>query len=204
MPDNKLEKIHLGIISKEQFLQEYSVYSCVSKYGHIKDIKGVLKEYSPSLVGLKNESSRDYVLAYIELWILSLSEFVNVKYSMSPAQISETAFYIYQDYYYYKISDITLLFTNAKKGYYGEFFHTLDGAIILGWFKKYAEERFEIAESIGIQKSDEQKESHIKRISDDDEFKTIKHGYDLSKLANKHKGLDKRVAGGKRKKRKEK
>lgn len=158
MPNNKLERIHLGIISKEQFLQEYSIYSCVSRYNHIKDIKGVLSEYSPSLVRLKKESSKDYVLAYIELWILSLSEFVNVKYSMSPAQISETAFYIYQDYYYFKISDITLLFTNAKKGYYGEFFHTLDGAMILGWFKKYAEERSEIAENIGIRKADEDKE----------------------------------------------
>jgi hypothetical protein len=204
MVDNKLERIHLGIISKDQFLQEYSVYSCVSRYSHIKDIKGVLTEYSPSLVGLKKETSKDYVLAYIELWILSLSEFVNVKYSMSPAQISETAFYIYQDYFYFKISDITLLFTNAKKGYYGDFFHALDGAMILGWFKIYAEERADISESIGIQKADEQKEPHKQRISDGGKFKTIKHGYDSSKLADKSKRLDKRITKGKGKRRKDK
>ena len=204
MPDNKLEKIHLGIISKEQFLQEYSVYSCVSKYGHIKDVKGVLKEYSPSLVNLKKESSKDYVLAYIGVWILSLREFVNVKYSMSPAQINETAYYIYQDYYYFKISDITLIFTNAKKGYYGDFFHTLDGAMILSWFRDHAKERSDIAESIGIQKANEQTEPDKPRISNDKKFQTVKHGYDLSKLANKHKRVDKRIAEGKGKKRKDK
>ncbi|GAH29424.1 unnamed protein product, partial [marine sediment metagenome] len=52
----------------------------------------------------------------------------------------------------------------VKKGYYGEFFHSLDGAMILGWFKKYAEERAGIAESISIQKANEQRESHKQRI----------------------------------------
>lgn len=200
MPNNKLEKIHLGILTKEQFLQEYSIYSCVSKYGHVRTTRDALLENSPSLAMLKKESSEDYVLAYIELWILSLGEFVNVKYSMRPAQISETAFYVFQDYYYFKISDITFLFTNVKKGYYGEFFHAIDGAMILGWFKKYADERFDIAESISIQKTNKQREPHKQRISDDKESQTIKYGYELSKLANNYKKLDKRTT----KKRKEK
>lgn len=200
MSDNKLEKIHLGILTKEQFLQEYSVYSCVSKYNHIRTIQDALLENSSSLACLKKESSKDYVLAYIELWILSLSEFVNVKHNMTPSQISETAYYIYQDYYYFKISDITLVFTNAKKGYYGEYYHTLDGAMVLGWFKKYAEERAEISEFIGTQKSEEQKELHKQRISNNDEPQTIKHGYDLSKFANKYKKLDKRTSKKRRKK----
>lgn len=200
MSNNKLEKIHLGIISKEQFLQEYSVFSCISKYSHIKDIKGILTEYSPSLISLKKESSRDYVIAYIELWIVSLSEFVNVKHGMSPAQINETAFYIFQDYYYFKISDITFIFTSAKKGYYGDFYHTLDGAMILSWFREYANERSYISETIGIQISNEQREPDKQRSSDDKKFQTIKHGYNLSKFANKYNKRDKRITkkGGKK------
>jgi len=202
MPDNKLEKIHLGFATKDQFMQEYSIPSCLIKYNHIKNIKIALKEYSPSLVLLSKKYTKDYVLSYIEMWILSLNEFMNIKYKMNPKQIRETAFYIYQDYFYFKISDITLIFTNAKKGYFGELHHSLDGAIILKWFRKYAGERAEISENIGIQKADEQEEPEKQRISNDKEFQTIKHGYDLSKFANKHKKLDKRTAKKRREKRK--
>lgn len=204
MPDDKLERIHLGLVTKEQFLQEYSIPACLMKYNHVKSVEIALMEYSPSLSLLAKKHTKEYILAYIEMWILSLNEFVNIKYGMNPKQMKETAYYIYQDYYYFKISDITLIFTNAKKGYFGEFHHSLDGSMILSWFSKYSKERADISESIGIQKSEEQKEPHVKRISDNEEFKTIKHEYDLSKLANKHKEVDKRVSKSRKGKRKDK
>lgn len=204
MPNNKLEKIHLGLETKEQFLQKYSVPSCLVIYNHVRNIEIALKEQSPSLVSFTKEYSKDYVLAYIEMWILSLNEFVNLKYEMSPKQMKETSCYIYQDFFYFKISDITLLFTNAKKGHYRGFFHTLDGTMILGWFTKYAEERSEIAESVSIQEANEQTEPDKQRTSNDDKFQTIKHGYELSKFANKHKGLDTGEAKRKGRKRKDK
>jgi len=200
MPDDKLQRIHLGLATKDEFLQKYSIPSCLIIYNHIRTIEVALKEQSPSLALLAKEYTKNYVLAYIEMWILSLNEFVNIKYGMSPKQMKETAFYIYQDYFYFKISDLTLIFTNAKKGYFGEFLHSLDGSMILSWFKKYSEERADISESLGIQKSEEQKEPEQKRSSYDEEFKkikdegfkTFKHEYDLGKLKSKY-GVAKRT-----------
>ena len=147
-----LTKIHLGLAKREQFLQENSVPACMKRYGTVRDVAKCLPGVcdAPSLAKLKKEYSTDIVHAYIEMWILNLNEYLNLKDSMSPNQMMETAILIYQDFYYFNLADINLIFGNAKKGYYGHHYQRLDGATIILWFYKHAEERANIAESICI------------------------------------------------------
>ena len=76
---------------------------------------------------------------------------------MTPKQIKETAKYIYEEYYYFKLDDIYLIFTRIKKGEFGELFESLDGSKILKFFKMYANERANIYENESINQSDKQK-----------------------------------------------
>lgn len=156
---NSLEKVYLGALDKKSFLQVNSVPVLIRKYANAKDISLVSGSGELSLVKMKTEYSEDYTLAYVEMWILSLNDFLNVKSKMNPAQIKETALYILQDYYYFNLADLAYFFSNAKKGHYGEYYNCLDGRLILSWLKIYANERAERAESRAIRESDEYRDS---------------------------------------------
>jgi hypothetical protein len=59
---------------------------------------------------------------------------------------------IIEEYSHLKPSDIKMIFSNAKKGKYGETYNRMDGALILSWFKRYTEERIQMAEDIALRK----------------------------------------------------
>ena len=48
---------------------------------------------------------------------------------------------IFQDFYYLKIADLNLVFSNAKKGSYGNLYSSLDGSKIYQWFVTHDQER---------------------------------------------------------------
>jgi len=144
------------------------------KFNEIKTTTDAIKSQSLSLAKIKKESGEEYTMAYIIKWIIATNEFINVKNKQTPDQIKLTARYILQDYYYFKISDIYLIFTNAQKGRYGQFYDSIDGSKILSWFESYAKERSEIAESISflehdkikaIEKREESFENVIKDVT---------------------------------------
>lgn len=61
--------------------------------------------------------------------------------------IKELIFLIVNQYGHFKISDVILIFTNAKLGKYGEMYR-MDGITILKWFKEYDQERLEAGRRI--------------------------------------------------------
>ena len=67
---------------------------------------------------------------------------------MTPEQIDECAYYIVADFYNLNLADINLVFTDAKKGRYGELYESLNMAKILSWFQVYFEQRKEKAADI--------------------------------------------------------
>ena len=142
--------------------------------GTVKSVSDALKSQSMSLVSVKKELGEERILSYLIKWIIATNDFINVKNKQTPDQIKLTARYILQDYYYFKISDIYLIFTNAQKGRYGQFYDSIDGSKILSWFESYAKERSEIAESISflehdkikaIEKREESFENVIKDVT---------------------------------------
>jgi len=96
---------------------------------------------TPALAIVKKEKGEKSVLTIIQILISDCNDFLNVARKMSAEQISQTANMILSDFYYMNIADINLVFTRAKKGYYGELYQSLDGMKIYQWFEKYSNER---------------------------------------------------------------
>ncbi len=96
---------------------------------------------TPALAIIKKDKGEKSILTIIQIWISDCNDFLNLARKMSSEQISQTANMVLADFYYMNIADINLVFTRAKKGYYGEMYQSLDGLKIYQWFEKYSNER---------------------------------------------------------------
>lgn len=134
-----------GLATKDQFLQNYSPGKCLRLFGKTTTPALAMKSEAPTLASIRKNYSEDFLVAYIAVWIVNLNDFVNASRKMSPEQMEETAFMIYQEYYYMNLADINLVFRKIKKGEFGQLFAELDGVKILGWFEKYNQERMRTA-----------------------------------------------------------
>lgn len=109
---------------------------------------------TPALAEIRKEKGEDSTLTALELWIVDANEFFNLPRPMGPSQISQTAIMLLSDFYYFRIADINLVFTRAKKGQYGELYGSLDGMKIYSWFEQYDNERSQIAYSDALREHD--------------------------------------------------
>lgn len=109
----------------------------------------------------------DFAQAYIETWIVNISEFINIGKNMNENQVYETAQMILDDFPYFTLADINLIFKKAKKGDFGQIYDRLDGQIILSWFSKYNQLRCSEAEEQSINHAYSFKERD-NRLSDRD------------------------------------
>jgi len=144
----------------ENYLVKYSPKN-LKVFTGIKCIKDAVGSESVSLAVLKKQTSEESTIEYIILWISRLNKFLNISRKMTFEQMQKTAQYILQDYYYLKQSDLYLVFSQAEKGRYGEFYDCLDGAKILIWFEKYANERADYVYDEGLKLHEKQKKEHI-------------------------------------------
>lgn len=122
----------------------YSPKNCFKHSRKIKTVKDAITLPSKTLGQLKALYGRDWILAYIEMWLIDLNDEANVKNPMSSTQIMSTAERIY-DGYSLKITDITLFFRNIKDGVYGAFYESLSREKIMEWLGRYYDERCEYA-----------------------------------------------------------
>lgn len=134
----------LSRLSSGEFLEHYSIAKCQMKYREIRTVtQAIQNEESPSLVCIKNIYSEDFVLAYIEIWLYNLNDFFNLARKFNRAQISETAVYLYSDFYYLKLTEVNLVFIRIKKGSLGDFYQSIDGAVVYSYFKDYSQQRMD-------------------------------------------------------------
>lgn len=127
---------------RKKALVVYSPQNC-NKYSHkIKTISDIFKLPSKTLGEFKRELGRDWVIAYLEMWLIELNDSSNVKTKMSSSQIQFTAERIYESYSL-KITDLTLFFRNIKEGVYGQFYETLGTEKIMEWLRVYYDLRCE-------------------------------------------------------------
>ena len=96
---------------------------------------------SPAIATIKKEKGEKSILTIIQIWISDCNDFMNLARKMTPEQIKQTANMVLADFYFMNIADINLVFTRAKKGYYGEMYQSLDGLKIYQWFQRYSDER---------------------------------------------------------------
>lgn len=78
--------------------------------------------------------------------IYKLDRFLNLKNPMSEDQIVFTAQTLSKDFYFLTISEVILVFKNAKSGVYGPLYERLDSTTIGSWFRSYSEERLKDSE----------------------------------------------------------
>lgn len=156
---------------KDQFLQLFTPGKCLMAFNKIDSPALCMKSETPTLGAIKKQYSDDFIIAYIALWIDNLNDFVNAVRKMNPAQMEETAIIVFQEYHYFTLADINLVFRKIKRGEFGKLFAELDGVKILSWFEEYSCERMRTAAEINRSAADQFKED-LPRISDTGENQT--------------------------------
>ena len=176
-------------IIKETFLTDFSVKKCLINFRDVKDFPAVFESKTPSLAKLKSEIGFEAVCAWIEMWLINLRESVNVGKKMTDSQCQETAIILLEDYPTLKIVDINLIFRKAKTGGFGTIYDRIDVTVISEWFKKYFNERCEVAEGISLREHDKEKYDEMKYGSErssqsrnDDDYDRFKINHITAKM----------------------
>ncbi len=98
-----------------------------------------------------NETTGDMtVRAIVLLMLTDCVSFFNVGKTMTQPQLAQTAEMIIDDYGFLKIDDFKLLFTYAKKGYYGQLYDCIDGNVIIRWIETYLNDRMNAGEQMSM------------------------------------------------------
>ena len=168
----KTENGKYKLATKDQFLKDFTIKQCMLKFVKVKSPVLAFQTQAPTLASVKVKFGDDYMLAYIEMWIDNLNDFVNTARKMTPGQIQETALFIYQDYHYLNIADLNLVFGRMKRGEFGKLYESIDGMKILEYFRIYGSERADKIEQMSINSDAKYKQDDFKRTSDTSDIKT--------------------------------
>lgn len=133
----KRENTELVKYTKEEFIKEFAPKVCMVKLHELNSIALAVKSDLNTLASLNKQFDRKFIINYLKLWIIDLNEFLSLTNPMGKEQIESTAELLYLDNYNLNIADINLVFTNVKKGVYGQLYGSLDGLKILSWFQEY-------------------------------------------------------------------
>lgn len=106
----------------------------------------------PILAGIKKTQGEAPAIAMLELLISDFVKFFTVGKGMNRDQIIETAKLFYTEFYYLKLSDIKLFFSQMKTGHYGVIYDRIDGNVIFTHLRTYCEERINCAEKLSLEK----------------------------------------------------
>lgn len=102
-------------------------------------------EALPTLANIRKAKGLDKTVAWIELWILDLLDFIGEE-NFSVAARNEVATMIITDNYYLTIADIYLFFKRLKQGYYGELYGKMTAGKFMSFWNKYIDDRFYLAD----------------------------------------------------------
>lgn len=103
-----------------------------------------------TLSAIKSEVGELEVFKFIARWILNCQDFLNLSQKMNDVQVAETSRMIATDFWMLNVADVALVFSMAKKGYFGTMYGRIDGQIIYQWFTKYLEQRYTSCEENSI------------------------------------------------------
>ena len=137
-------------ITKDRFLADYKIPEVQKVCRNINTPAQVFATNLPTIGSVKKVYGDNFAQAYLETWIINISEFLNIGKGMNGNQVYETAQMVLDDYPYFTLADINLVFKKAKKGEFGQIYDRLDGQIILSWFSKYNQMRCSEAEEQSV------------------------------------------------------
>ena len=100
----------------------------------------------PSLAKLNLQFGQNKTAALIKLYLIDITELVNLKRPLTEKQIEYIATRVVSDFYNLTIADIHVIFQNLLSGKYGSMYDSLDVPKMLKIFQTYFDERCEICE----------------------------------------------------------
>jgi hypothetical protein len=95
----------------------------------------------PTLAELNMAYSPKAAQAWLVPQLTDLSEFCGAKGKLTENQLFQCAEIIVCDYYYLKVSELMLFFSNLKRCKYGQFYGAIDPMIILSAISEFLDER---------------------------------------------------------------
>ena len=150
-----------------------------------------LVEKSPTIATVKKYWGETKMKAVVKYFIESVSSCLNVGKGLNEFQVEIAADMVFESYYYYKISEIKLVFKKGLKGDFGTLYDRLDPQIIMDWFRQYDELRTGVKEYARMQ---EQKETAF--ISSESWEAIVKVNQEMHRMIEKRE-RDKREASRK-------
>ena len=134
----------------KNLLEKYSPKNCMLDFGKVKTIEQALNSKAPSIASFQRQQGRQFTEGLITFWLLYLNNILNLNKPMSEEQINLCSNMVVEEFYMFKVSDLTLLFKRIISGQYGEFYERLSIDKILTFFRTYLEERFTLAGEASI------------------------------------------------------
>ncbi len=108
----------------------------------------------PSLARLRRDFGAQKVETIIKLYLVELSELVNLTRPLREKQIEAIAAEVVSTYYALTIADIHVIFRRARNGEFGELYESLDMPKVMRWFSDYFAERCEAAANNSIREAE--------------------------------------------------
>ena len=142
--------------SKEQLLKNLTPEKLIKHDFKMKDLVLNSKNLT-TVASLKRNHGSNFSNAILMGWLIYFNKLVNQKKSMTEDQISITATFIEEDYYWLSFQDIALIFKNIMKGNYGKLYESFDTTKLMDFFKTYAGQRIDLAEELQINRHNELK-----------------------------------------------
>ena len=142
--------------SKKNLLEKYSPKNCMLDFGKVKTIEQALNSKAPSIASFQRQQGRQFTEGLITFWLLYLNNILNLNKPMSEEQINLCSNMVVEEFYMFKVSDLTLLFKRIISGQYGEFYERLSIDKILTFFRTYLEERFTLAGEASLRNHEEE------------------------------------------------
>ena len=142
--------------SKKNLLEKYSPKNCMLDFSKVKTIEQALNSKAPSIASFQRQQGRQFTEGLITFWLLYLNNILNLNKPMSEEQINLCSNMVVEEFYMFKVSDLTLLFKRIISGQYGEFYERLSIDKILTFFRTYLEERFTLAGEASLRNHEEE------------------------------------------------
>ena len=144
---NKTRAIFEAYGSGESFLIRFNPDNGKA---YTKDEEDAIMGTYPCLSELNEAYGKNDVKTFIMIQVRALNEFVGTANRMSTMQIEKLAEAIYDDFYFFKVTEILLFFKYFRGGRFGRFYGSVDPLFIMSclWdFKRLRDEKISIFET---------------------------------------------------------
>lgn len=157
-----------GLIELGKFEEEKAALSLLHSEVDLLALKPrslpeAMEAESPTLATVKKYHEEYAMRGVLQYLLYDLRDYFNVGGNLTEKQIEMISEFIFEDFYYLKISEIVFVFrskmkAHAKKGS-NKLYNRLDGEIIFQWLTDYSQERAEFARDVSVAHAEQSKKA---------------------------------------------